>query len=1349
MYLVLFRVTLDFFFFWFPRRLGWWSWVILATFPCTGQTFVFNHLAAEEGLAQNTVLAVTQDRDGFIWLGTPNGLSRFDSREFRNFRHDGHTRGAISSDYVRALFCTRGGALWVGTEHGLNRYDAQTGRFRIFLNKTGDANTLSNNSVRCMAEDAAGNLWVGTAAGLNRINFRSEAVRIARFLFSKDAGKNVVHDVKIDSSGNVWAGTSGGLVRLSFAGGRTRTTVFAPSRFASPDKDVRAVWIDGPMVWAGTASGGLNRFSIRDGRFLARVTPFPGDSSRFPAIQAIAKGQDGDLWVGTAHGLYQQKCGADTFVRHLRNPADGRTLSDDAIFSAYCDRQGIMWFGTYYGGVNFTDRGIYPFRTLRIDHRGELGVVTRILRRPTGDLLLNSYSLGAFSVNDKGFMTSPVLHPSAQMGRSQTIYLDRGGNLWQGGLQNRLCRYDAGTGEKHCFTIGGSADNREERFVYCMLEDSRGRFWVGTSMDGLFLFDTRTGTTRAYAGASQARVGSVVCMMEDRYGNVWFGTSRGVGLISAGTSRVEWHQTIVSGHESSFKGAVNCLHEGPDGHIWAGTFYDGLKRFDPVTNSFTSQADAVTVASNNITNVLSDESGFLWMSNDLGLIRWHPKKNVAQYYSMSDGLPGQEIVTGSAFGDKANRMYFGTNQGVFFFNPREIQISNRPPDVFFTGLRVFNKTVEVGDDRDILDKDIAHTKELVLGHDEAVFTVDFAVLNYMRASKNRFSYKLEGFDNAWNYAKIPSVTYTSLPPGQYVLLAKGANHDGIWSDKPARLKITILPPWYYAWWAFVLYILVAATALFGMFRFLWIRALFRKDHELYHAKLDFFTNISHEINTHLSLIQGPVDKLITETREHAGAQKLLEYVKNSSQQLGSLVSELLDFRKAESNQMPLHVSKGNLVAFLRNIHQSFQTTAGERQMNSLFCADQDRIDLWFDPEQLTKVVFNLLTNAFKFTPDGGTVRLDVREAGEWAYIRVSDNGKGISGLHLPKLFVNFFQVYEYGGQSTGYGIGLALAKRITELHGGTLSVESTEAKNGAEGRTVFTVRLLRGRAHFKQEQLVFTDEQPGALHGEASLHEPDVLQPPQECSKSSILIVEDNELLGSFIKSTLDASYDVLHVLNGLAGWERATSHIPDLVVSDIMLPEMDGLELCKRLKSDERTSHIPVILLTALTSGEHNIQGLATGADVYLTKPLNVRILELTIRNLLAARETMRAKFARNITFEPVPTEPDNVEEQFLRKIIQITDKHMSDPGFGVDMLAREVGMSIPVLYKKLKSTTGLSVNDFTKTLRLKKAAQLLEEKRLNVNEVALIVGYNDRRYFTREFRKAYGMPPSDVRRK
>lgn len=1347
MYLPLFRITIDSSFFRFPRKWIWWSWVILAAFPCAGQTFVFNHITAEEGLAQNTVLATTQDRDGFIWLGTPNGLSRFDSREFRNFRHDGRVRGTISSDYVRALFSSSRGVLWAGTEYGLNQYDAATGRFRVFLNKTGDANTLSNNSVRCIAEDAAGNLWVGTAGGLNRISFGAGAPRIARFLFSKDAGENVVHAVGVDARGNVWAGTSGGLVRLSFAGGCARTTVFRPGRSALTDKDVRAVWMDGAVLWAGTASGRLNRFDVRKGRFLAPATPFPGDSSRFPPIHTIAGGHDGSLWVGTAHGLYERKRGAAAFVRHLRNPADSRTLSDDAVFSAYCDRQGIMWFGTYYGGVNFTDRGIYPFRTLHVDHPGELGVITRVLRKPTGDLLLNSYSLGAFTVNHQGHMTTPLLRPSAKMGRSQTIYLDKAGNLWQGGLQNMLCRYGAGSGEKRLFPITDNPDNREERFVYCLLEDSRGRFWIGTSMDGLFLLDTRTGAARPFAGASQERVGSIVCIMEDRYGNIWFGTSRGVGLIRAGTARIQWCQTIVSSHESSFKGAVNCLHEDAAGQIWAGTFYDGLKRFDPVTNSFTGQADAVTTASNNITNVLSDRAGLLWMSNDLGLIRWHPKDNIAQYYSMSDGLPGQEIVIGSAFRDSSDRMFFGTNNGVFSFNPREIQINTRPPRVFFTGLRVFNKTVEVGDDHGILDRDIAQTSEVVLRHNQAVFTIDFAVLNYMRASKNRFAYKLEGFDNAWNYARVPSVTYTSLPTGRYELLVKGANHDGIWNDRPARLKITILPPWYYAWWAFLLYILVLSAVLFATFRFLWMRALFRKDHELYQAKLDFFTNISHEINTHLSLIHGPVDKLITETRDNTAAQKLLEYIKSSSQQLSNLVAELLDFRKAESNQMPLHVSKGDLVPFLRGIHQSFQNVADERGIISLFSASQGRIDLWYDPEQLTKVVFNLMNNAFKFTPRGGIVRLDVDEREEWVEVRVSDNGRGISAAHLPKLFVNFFQIYEYGGQNTGYGIGLALSRSITELHGGKLSVESREATGGSEGHTVFTVRLLKGRAHFRQDQLVFAEEQARVPCREAGPGEPEVSS--QENRKPSILVVEDNGVLGSFIKSALDAEYDVLHVPDGLSGWEEATSHIPDLVVSDIILPEMDGLELCRMLKSDERTSHIPVILLTGLVSENHNIEGLATGADVYLTKPFNVQVLELTIRNLLAAREKMRTKFARSITFEPTQAVIDNVEEKFLSKIIQITDSHMSDPDFGVDMLAREAGMSIPVLYKKLKSTTGLSVNDFTKTLRLKKAATLLEQKQLNVSEVALIVGYNDRRYFTREFRKMFGVPPSDVRKK
>ncbi|HEX6428086.1 MAG TPA: ATP-binding protein, partial [Niastella sp.] len=605
------------------------------------------------------------------------------------------------------------------------------------------------------------------------------------------------------------------------------------------------------------------------------------------------------------------------------------------------------------------------------------------------------------------------------------------------------------------------------------------------------------------------------------------------------------------------------------------------------------------------------------------------------------------------------------------------------------------------------------------------------------------------------------------PPGAYTFAVKGANNDGIWSA-PATLKITVSPPFWKTWWAYSVYGLLFITLAFFIVRFFFLRALLRRNQELTRLKLNFFTNISHEIRTHLSLITGPAEKLMHSGTNDQYDRQLLRTIRSNSESLLQLVNELMDFRKAETGHLPLQVYHWNIVPFAESVFDAFHDISVSRNIRADFISSSPDIEVWFDKEQLEKVLFNLLSNAFKFTPDGGYISVDIEEKDTTIAIRVTDNGRGIAKENIERLFDNYFQGDDYGKQNTGYGIGLALSKSIVEIHKGTLAVSSENTGDG-QYTTCFTITLLTGKAHFAEVQIAPLAPSAAVLQRTEMVQTeqavPASVKNTQDGTKSTVLLIEDNAGIRTFIKNALQPQYHILESSNGLEGLHAAMEAMPDLVISDVMMPEMDGLTFCNRMKNDVRTSHIPVILLTAKTEIQHQVNGLQTGAEVYLTKPFSIQVLELQIRNLLASRERLWQQFRQqmdivpadqaaengtaateNLSIAPVTLHP--LDEAFLKSITQMVEDNMGNAEFGIALLAKKSAMSQPVLFKKLKAITGMSANDFVKSLRLKRATQLLQENRYTVYEIAYMVGYENSKYFSKEFKKQFGKTPSEFAR-
>lgn len=1311
-----------------------------------GQQVSFSRLTVDQGLVDNSVLAVAQDSAGFIWMGTKNGLSRYDGVHFKTFQADPGDSSAIVSNQISVLFCDSRKKLWIGTGRGLMQYDAARGRF-VRIPMPGNQHPFMHS----ILEDSRGDLWLATRRGLFRAE-KCDPRRIARVLLKSehDSIRGAVMDLCEDKQGNLWAGAWQGLARLQRYNGGFRTTVFRhrPEDASSLGANqVRSVAADGEgKIWIGTYERGLNCYDQQTGKF----TRF-GTDSRKPfgiahnAVRKLIIDRSGMLWVGTQDGLSRidPATGATTVMRHSTDSPG--TLSQNSVYSIFEDKNGSIWVGTYFGGVNVA----HAFKTewgILQSHNQRPGLNNNVVSCITegkdkrgwwigtegGGLNYRDRNTGRWRV----YRHEPGVPGSLGSNLIKQVMIDSRGEMWVLTSRGGLNLYNERTGRFKRFTFGAVEPVTLE--TLSLAEDSSGQYWMASSV-GLMLFH-RQGDSIAQQPILEYGSGKKITL----FANVVMGDSRGTVWIGA----YDGLYRVVDGRVSriSKEYGINAVHEDQEGNIWAGESNTGLLKYEPAPQKLQRFRVKDGLPANiNIVSIQTDNSGYLWLGTQKGLVKYHPGKLEGKCYTVTDGLPGNEFNPNAAMKDSKGTLAFGGINGLLFFDPSRIEANTYKAPVVFTGLRIFNSPVDVNRHNGLLKKDISLTANLTFKHSQNVFTIEFALLNFIKSSKNRYRYKLEGFDEDWNDAGIPAATYMNLPAGKYRFLVKGANNDGIWG-KTSAINIRILPPLWLTWWAFCLYAILLLAGIVLVSRFIILRTLLKKEDELLKVKLNFFTNVSHEIRTHLTLIMTPIERLYY-TRQTDGHTRLqLGTVRKHASRLLKLVSELMDFRKAETQHLTLDVVKLDFIKFLQEIYESFTELSLSKNIAISFTHNETTLPLYFDSEQLEKVFYNLLANAFKFTPEGGRILVEVVSGQQEVTVKVVDNGRGIATEFHDKLFTNFFQVADHGVQNTGYGIGLALAKHIVELHKGRILVESVPAAPGREGRTAFSVTLLYGTGHFDQHARLRPAAPASVAQPSASVNIPGTGK-PVTAERFTLLIVDDNQELREQVFDLFADRYNILQAADGESACKTASSQVPDLIICDIMMPGTDGLTLTHRLKADERTSHIPVILLTAKSAQADQVTGLELGADVYITKPFSTEVLQLQVRNLLDARERIRRSLHRQIT-SITPEKIDfaaNRDLTFLERVHKLIEENIDNADFDVDSLARSLGMSAPVLYKKIKAVAGMSVNDFVKSFRLKRAAQMLEQGGYTVYEVAYSVGFANRRYFSQEFKKYFGKTPRE----
>jgi ligand-binding sensor domain-containing protein/DNA-binding response OmpR family regulator/nitrogen-specific signal transduction histidine kinase len=1223
---------------------------------------------------------------------------------------------------------------------GVYLYDPATERFSRFHAQTADGIAIEKE-VNDIKSDHDGDIWFSVDwQGVFRYRPREQSL----IFYEVNTIVNA-WSICVDRENNVWIGThGGGLSRYD-----RKTDRFEVVRLGGAEgSDIYRLFQDSyNNLLIGTANGGVKKLNLVN----RQIQPLlKSEAYRHLFVRDIIRKSDGELWIGTESGVYIYHAQSEA-VENLRHEHfDPYSLSDNAVYSLYKDREGGLWVGTYFGGVNYYSPQHTPFERHYVQNR-----------------------------------------PNTIRGkRIREFQQDRYGDLWIGTEDGGLTRYSPRTGAYRNFMPDGSSTGICYHNIHGLLADG-DKLWIGTFTHGLDVLDIKTQkVVRHYQKTddpSSLCDNSVFAIYRDDAGNLWLGTIYGLALyhpdrdsftkikytgntfiydIFQSYDGLLWFASFNKGlfrynprndewkifqHDPGNSASlphdkVVSLYEDSQKRLWITTEGGGFCRYNPADETFTSFSSKEGLPNDVVYKMLEDAHGRFWLTTNKGLSCFDPAGGAVTTYTLTDGLLGNQFNYKSGIRTPDGKLYFGCLNGFIAFDPLTFSANDHTPPVVITGFRLFNKPAEAaGVSLPQPPRPFSAKGALHLQHNQSSFSIDFAALSYTAPEKNRYAYKLEGFDREWTeLAGANSVTYTNIPPGEYVFCLKGSNSDGKWSETPETRTIFIHPPFYKTRAAYAVYAMLLCCCTALAIRSYSKRQKRRnkgrlelleneKNKELYNAKITFFTNIAHEIRTPLSLIKGPVEHILTHELDRAELAENLKVVEKNTNRLLNLSNQLLDFRKMEAKGFQLNYMRSDVKQLINDVYTRFQLTA--RQNNLTFDLQLPPGCLWadVDREAVTKIISNLFTNAIKYAQAHIELRLE-STPDKQLRLTVSNDGHLIPEEMKEKIFEPFFRIGDENSSSIklGAGLGLPLARSLAELHRGKLYLEVAPGQ-----RNIFVL------------QLPLTQDSAITVQEEAADPEPDAL--PDEAlpvgARPTVLIVEDDREMRHFLYGKLKPAYNVLKASNGKAALERLQKESVDIVVTDVMMPEMDGLQLCAEIKSNVDLSHIPVIMLTAKADIKSRIEGLEAGADAYMDKPFSVEHLRAQISNIFANRNKVKQAFINSPAQNTGSIALTKADEVFLGRVTQIIDKNLSDVDFTVDLLADELNMSRSSLHRKIKGISELTPNDFIQLVRLKKAAELLREGSYRINEICFLVGFASSSYFSKRFKKQFGVSPKEVK--
>lgn len=1321
------------------------------------QNYMFKHLEVKDGLSNNQVNTIYKDSRGFMWFGTASGLNRYDGYEFKIYRNQNNDAKSLPDNYIENIQEDVSGNLWIRTSAGYVLYNSLTDTFDRDVEKWMWNIGISGNPSSIYI-DKHKVFWVYVLGkGIYRyVNGEKKAERVnvkAEALLNAD-----IADMIESNEGILLIYNHGVLVCLDKEKLNVKWTI--NDIFSDIGKETvndfslfidqkEQLWIYGVL--------GMWIYNLPQKTWELRS---PKDDS-YNSVRAVAQDKHGCMWLGKDQDGVELVDTQGNHIHLINVPNNERTLSNNTITALYEDAAGTMWVGTYKKGISYYNESIFKFGIV------DIGDINCVENGRKDVVWLGTSGSGLICWNRSTDERKVFSHTSDPHSISSDIIvsllLDSNDKLWAGTYWGGLNCYD---GNRFIHYRAGGENSLASDNVWALAEDADKNIWIGTLGGGLQCLNPSTGVFITYSSNNSNLVSdhvSSLCL--GRNNTLIIGTSAGVAIMDLATRKITNFAGNRSGMRQFTNQTVNQVYEDSRGLIWVGT-REGLNVYDPKQDELYEVAVKPNFSEFYILGITEDENKSMWVSAGGELINItlsvEGKTGKLSFrchaYDERDGLQSCDFNQRSLKRLHSGEIVVGGLYGLNNFRSDNIKYNRALPKVMFTGFQLFNEEVKVGEEYDgqiILKEALNKTEEVVLDYKQNVFTVLFASDNYVLPEKTRYHYKLEGFNEDWlvSTADQHRVTYTNLAPGTYLLKVKATNSDGYAGTEESALKIVILPPFWMTPWAYACYIFLLIGNLFlafyavqrrerNKFKIRQMEQDAQRAEEVNQMKFRFFTNVSHELRTPLTLIVSPLEGMIKETKEAKQLDKLNLMHRNALRLL-NLVNQLLDFRKNEMAGLHLSLSEGDIVAYVRNICSSFLILSEKKNVHLTFFTAVETLNMAFDEDKVGKIVMNLLSNAFKFTPDGGRVDVSLeilKGSPETLEIKVSDTGSGVKDEDKERIFERFYQVEHEGesNRSTGSGIGLSLVRDFVTLHGGAVRVFD----NVGTG-SVFVVDIpvkhsvVNVATPLSQEA---AEEDAAALDTE--IIEADEDTQPFEKRKPLVLIVDDNEDFITFMRDSLSLYFSVQSAVNGREAWNIIPELMPDLIVSDLMMPEMDGNELCRNVKADKRTQNIPFILLTAKQSVENKVEGLTIGADDYVTKPFNMEVLILRMRKLIDL--SSRSKSRNRIDPEPSDIVITSLDEKLIENAIKYVEANISRSDLSVEELSHELGMSRVHLYKKLLQITGKTPIEFIRVIRLKRAAQLLRESQQNVSEIAYQLGFNNPKYFSKYFKDEFGVLPS-----
>ncbi len=1346
----------------------------------------FTHLTSQDGLASNSVFSILQDSKGFLWFGTYDGLCRYDGYNIKVFRHIEGDTTSLNDNKIRALCEDKFGSIWIGTwSGGLSKYSPGTEKFTNYVHNKDAPHSISSNTILALYFDESNFLWIGTnGGGLNKLDLENQIFYHFRHDPHDPAtiSDDDVYSIIEGQDGKLWIGTGdchlNSFDRVSNKFQSFYLTTKGIERYLN-DRVCSLLEDSAGNIWVGTTGNGIFQFNMWTNNILQNLY----ETKNFICsnyIWKIIKDRDGLFWIGTENGglgkfnplTNEFKC----FQKDSKNP---RGLNDNSIISIYEDRSGILWYGTWNGGVNKYNKFEKKFKKYSHDSENPYTLsansIFAIYVDNYGDLWISTDLYGLNRMRKGGnqfehYFNNPQDPNSISSNTIYSICEDKYNNLWIAG-EGGLSKFNRNANNFQHFK-----HNPEDSSTICanrisqIFCDSRGNVWIGVAGGRLDkLAKGEKGVIHFWHNPNNKKSISkelIFDFAEDINGNLWIGTWGG-GLVMFDTEKEEFihYRNDPQNEFSLSNNEVSVIHLDKTGVFWIGTNGGGLNKFDIQKRTFKRYSEKNGLPSNVVCGILEDDHSSLWISTYKGLSMFDTKKESFRNFSIEDGLQGIEFNNWAYFKDSDGKMYFGGTNGFNVFHPDSLKDNTNIPQVVITNFQLLHKPVAVGFDplwnRTILEKSISETELIELSHDDNIISFEFAALDFRNPIKNKYAYILEGFDEEWTNTdgRLRYVTYTNLNPGEYNFRVKGSNNDGIWNETGASLKLIVNPPWWATWWAYALYGIIIILIVVTVREYDLNRQRLKQElilehkhaeklEEIDHMKSRFFTNISHEFRTPLTLILGPAEKILTSCKDE-NSLKQAGLIRKNANRLLDLINQLLDLSKLEAGKLKLQASNSNLSSFIKGIVMTFESIAETKDITLKIRLEKEDVEAYFDKDKMQKILTNILSNAFKFTPEGGKITVRLIETDNTSVIiSVRDTGVGISKDNITKLFDRFYQVdSSHTREHEGTGIGLALTKELVELHRGKITINSIESE-----WTEVSIELPLGKNHLKDDEIIECFDAGKELSDvldEDYLTETaeELTEKALDSDKNFVLVVEDNADVREYIRESICNEYQIIEAINGEQGLRKAEKIIPDLIISDVMMPKIDGIELLKRLKSDSKTSHIPLILLTAKSAQSDKLEGLAVGADAYLTKPFDINELQVRIKSLIEQRRMLQLKFSSG-DFIPEREEKklNKLDEQFMNRLRGIIDLHIAEEEFSIDQFGKEAGMSRSQVHRKLKALTGRSPSQYLRLIRLSRAKNMIEEQKGTVSEIAYSVGFSSPAYFSRCFKSEFGYPPSDL---